>query len=259
MDAPLPTNHLKRALLEGRRQIGLWVSLSSHVSTEVVAGSGFDWLLIDTEHSPNDLPIVHSQLQAIASGGTASAVVRPPWNDAVIFKRLLDIGVQSFLVPFVQTAEEAARAVAATRYPPEGIRGIATVTRAGRFGRVKNYVNVANREICVIVQIESRPALDNLEAIAAVEGVDALFIGPSDLAAGLGYAGNSAHPDVRAAITEAIRRIRAAGKVAGTLTPHEGDARHWLAEGCLFVGVGSDVGLLARHSEELAARFASQE
>jgi 4-hydroxy-2-oxoheptanedioate aldolase len=138
MEVPLPVNRLKQALAEGRAQIGLWSSLASHVSAEVVAGSGFDWLLLDTEHSPNDTPLILSQLQAM-SEGTACAVVRPAWNDAVIFKCLLDIGVQSFVVPFVQSAEEARRAVAATRYPPAGIRGIATTTRANRFGRVKNY------------------------------------------------------------------------------------------------------------------------
>src|SRR5688572_10118656 len=254
MDVDLPVNRLKRALQSGQPQIGLWSSLSSHVTVEVIAGAGFDWLLLDTEHSPNELPMVHSQLQAM-SDGTAAPVVRPAWNDAVIVKRLLDVGVQSFLVPFVQTAQEAAAAVAATRYPPDGIRGIATTTRASRYGRVKNYVTRANEEICVVVQIETRVALENLEALAAVNGVDGLFIGPSDLAAAMGYPGNSAHPEVRGAIYDAITRIRACGRFAGILAPLEDDARHWLSRGCLFVAVGSDVGLLARHSEALAARF----
>jgi 4-hydroxy-2-oxoheptanedioate aldolase len=254
MDVDLPVNRLKRALQSGQPQIGLWSSLSSHVTVEVIAGAGFDWLLLDTEHSPNELPMVHSQLQAM-SDGTAAPVVRPAWNDAVIVKRLLDVGVQSFLVPFVQTAQEAAAAVAATRYPPDGIRGIATTTRASRYGRVKNYVTRANEEICVVVQIETRVALENLEAIAAVNGVDGLFIGPSDLAAAMGHPGNSAHPEVRGAIDDAITRIRACGRFAGILAPLEDDARHWLSRGCLFVAVGSDVGLLARHSEALAGRF----
>jgi len=254
MEVALPINRLKKALREGHVQIGLWSSLASHVSAEVIAGAGFDWLLIDTEHSPNELPLVLSQLQAM-SEGTASAVVRPAWNDAVIFKRLLDIGVQSFVVPFVQSAEEAQRAVAATRYPPAGIRGIATTMRANRFGRVKNYATRANDEICVIVQIETAAAVANIEAIAAVDGVDGLFIGPSDLAAALGHPGDNAHPNVRAAIDDAVARIRATGKCAGILAPVEADARHWLERGCLFVGVGSDVGLLARHSEALAAKF----
>ena len=250
----LPINQLKRALRDGRPQIGLWSMLSSHITVEVIAGSGFDWLLLDTEHSPNELPMVQSQLQAMI-GGTASAVVRVVWNDAVVFKRLLDIGVQSFLVPFVQNADEARRAVAATRYPPLGIRGVAAAHRANRYGRVKDYAKRANDEICVIVQLETRVALGNLEAIAAVDGVDALFIGPSDLAADLGHIGDNAHPDVRATIDDTIGRIRKTGKAAGILAPVEADARHWLEVGARFVAVGSDVGVLARQSEALAAKF----
>ena len=250
----MPVNTLKRALKEGRRQIGLWSSLSSHVTVEVIAGSGFDWLLLDTEHSPNEVTMVLAQLQAMA-GGSATPVVRPAWNDAVLFKRFLDIGVQSFLVPWVQNADEARRAVAATRYPPDGIRGFATTVRANRYGRVKDYVARVSSELLVIVQIETRVALGNLEAIAAVDGVDGLFIGPSDLAADMGHAGNNAHPDVRAAIDEAIRRIVKTGKFAGILAPVEADARHWMDLGCLFAAVGSDVGILARQSEALAAKY----
>jgi 4-hydroxy-2-oxoheptanedioate aldolase len=252
----LPVNLFKRALAERRPQIGLWCSLTSPIAVEVVAGSGFDWLLLDTEHSPNEVPIVLSQLQAM-TGGTGSAVLRPAWNDPVLFKRWLDIGVQSFLVPWVQNADEARRAVEATRYPPQGVRGIAVTVRANNYGRVKDYARLANSEICVVVQLETRTALGNLEAIAAVEGIDALFIGPSDLAADLGHVGNSAHPDVRSAIDDAIDRIQAAGKVPGILAPVEADARRWLERGCLMLAVGSDVGLLARQSEALAARFKS--
>jgi len=250
----MPQNLLKRALLEGRPQIGLWSSFPTPNTVEVLAGSGFDWLLLDTEHAPAELPAVHAQLQAMG-GGTASAVVRPAWNDAVLLKRFLDLGVQSFLVPMVQDAEEARRAVAATRYPPEGIRGVAVAIRANRFGRVKGYAHQANAQICLQVQLETRKALANLEAIAAVPGVDGLFIGPSDLAADLGHLADSAHPEVRAAIDDAIRRIRKAGKVAGILAPVEADARHWLELGATFVAVGSDVGILARQSEALAAKF----
>jgi 4-hydroxy-2-oxoheptanedioate aldolase len=251
----IPTNHLKRALLEGRPQIGLWCALSSYITTEVLAGSGFDWMCLDTEHSPVELTMVHSQLQAM-TGGTAAAVVRPAWNDAVLFKRLLDIGVQNFVVPWIQNPAEAARAVAATRYPPEGTRGVAVTIRANRYGRVKDYFKRVHDELCVIVQLETREALGNLEAIAAVKGVDGLFIGPSDLAADMGHLGNSAHPEVRAAIDDAILRIRRAGRFAGILAPVEADARHWLEIGCQFVAVGSDTGILARNSEALAARFA---
>ena len=254
MNTDILTNHLKRALLEGRPQLGLWSSLSSHISVEVIAGSGFDWILLDTEHSPNELTMVHSQLQAMM-GSTASPMVRPAWNDAVLFKRLLDVGVQSLLVPWVQNAEEARIAVAATRYPPEGVRGVATTTRANRYGRVKDYLKRVHDEICVVVQIETRVALGNLEAIAAVDGIDGLFIGPSDLAADMGHLGHSAHPEVRAAIDDAIRRTRTAGKAAGILAPVEADARHWLELGCQLVAVGSDVGILARQSEALAAKF----
>jgi 4-hydroxy-2-oxoheptanedioate aldolase len=250
----LPANPLKRALREGRPQIGLWSQLTSPTGAELLAGSGFDFLVLDTEHAPNELPTILAQLQAMA-GGTASGVVRVAWNDPVLFKRLLDVGAQSLLVPFVQNADEARRAVAATRYPPHGIRGVAVATRASRYGRVSDYLGRAQEELCVLVQLETRVALGNLESIAAVDGVDGLFIGPSDLAADMGHLGDSAHPEVRAAIDDAVRRISATGKVAGILAPVEEDARHWLALGCRFVAVGSDVGLLARQSEALAAKF----
>jgi 4-hydroxy-2-oxoheptanedioate aldolase len=250
----LPANPLKRALREGRPQIGLWSQLTSPTVVELLAGSGFDFLVLDTEHAPNELPTILAQLRAMA-GGTASAVVRVAWNDPVLFKRVLDVGAQSLLVPFVQNADEARRAVAATRYPPHGIRGVAVATRASRYGRVRDYPGRAQEELCVLVQLETRVALGNLEAIAAVDGADGLFIGPSDLAADMGHLGDSAHPDVRAAIDDAVRRISATGKVAGILAPVEEDARHWLALGCRFVAVGSDVGLLARQSEALAAKF----
>ena len=250
----MPINGLKRSLQAGRPQIGLWSSLSSHITVEVISGSDFDWLLLDTEHSPNELTMVHSQLQAM-TGGTAAPVVRLAWNDPVFFKRFLDIGVQSFLVPWVQNADEARGAVASTRYPPEGMRGFAATVRANRYGRVKDYVTRVHGELCVVVQIETRVALGNLEAIAAVDGVDGLFIGPNDLAADMGHVGNSAHPEVRTAIDDAIVRIVKKGKFAGILAPVEADARHWMALGCLFVAVGSDVGILARQSEALAAKY----
>jgi 4-hydroxy-2-oxoheptanedioate aldolase len=198
--------------------------------------------------------MVLSQLQALA-GGTAAPVVRPAWNDMVLMKRLLDIGVQNLLIPYVQTPEEARAAVAATRYPPYGVRGVAVTHRANRYGRVKDYYKRAGEEICVLVQIETRLAVQNLEAIAAVDGVDGLFIGPSDLAAALGHVGEPGHPEVRAAIEDAFKRICKAGKAPGILAPIEAEARHWLSLGCVVLAVGSDVGLLARQSEELAAKF----
>ena len=250
----LSVNHFKRALKAGQPQIGFWSSLASNLTADVLADAGFDWLLIDAEHGPNELPMVLSQLQAIA-GGTAHPIVRPPWNDTVIMKRFLDAGAQSFLVPYVQTAEEARHAVAATRYPPRGVRGVAMATRASRFGRVQDYHARAEAEICVLVQVETRTALGNLEAIAAVEGVDGMFIGPSDLSADLGHLGHAAHPEVQAVIEDTIRRIKAAGSVPGILTPNEQLARRYLELGCLFVAVGSDVNMLARGAEQLASRF----
>jgi 4-hydroxy-2-oxoheptanedioate aldolase len=250
----LPVNPLKRALREGRPQIGLWSQLASPIATEVVAGAGFDFLVLDTEHAPNELPTIHAQLQAM-TGAAAAPVVRPVWNDGVVFKKLLDVGVQNLLVPFVQTAEEARRAVAATRYPPHGVRGVAVATRANQYGRVKDYFQRVHDELCIHVQLETGAALSRLEEIAAVDGVDGLFIGPSDLAADLGHLGNPGHPEVRAAIEDAARRIRKAGKVAGILAPLEPDARRWLELGFLFVAVGSDLGVLARQSEALAAKF----
>lgn len=253
----LPANPLKRALRERRHQIGLWSMLASPVATEIAAGSGFDFLVLDMEHAPNELTAIRDQLQAM-QGSAAAPVVRPPWNDTVVFKRLLDVGAQNFVVPMVQDADDARRAVAATRYPPRGVRGVAVATRANRFGRVTDYLQRASDEICVHVQIETRAALANLEAIAAVDGVDGLFIGPSDLAADFGQLGNSAHPEVRRAIDDAIARICATGKAAGILAPIEADARHWLALGATFVAVGSDLGVLARQTEALARKFQEQ-
>jgi len=250
----LPANTFKRAIKSGRQQIGLWSSLSSHLTVEVIAGSGYDWLLLDTEHSPNEIPMVHSQLQAM-TGGTAHPIVRPPWNDTVMIKRFLDIGTQTLLIPYVQTDEEALKAVAATRYPPKGVRGFASSSRATRFGRVKEYFKRYEEELCVLVQVETRQSLDNLEAIANVEGVDGVFIGPGDLSAGLGHLNDQAHPEVQSAIVDAIKRIKACGKAPGILTPDEKLARKYIDAGTLFTAVGSDLGILARGSEALVARF----
>jgi 4-hydroxy-2-oxoheptanedioate aldolase len=250
----LPQNSFKRALAAGKAQIGLWSSLSSNYSVEVIAGAGFDWILLDSEHSPNDLENLLTQLQAAAPYPT-HPVVRVPWNDMVTIKRVLDIGAQSLLIPYVQNAEEARNAVAHTRYPPAGVRGVAGTTRATRFGRVKDYARRAHEEICVLVQVETQQALGNIEAISAIDGVDGIFIGPADLHASLGYPGEIANPKVKPMIDDAIKRIRKAGKAPGILTPSEADARHWLECGALFVAVGADVGILARGAEALAAKF----
>jgi 4-hydroxy-2-oxoheptanedioate aldolase len=252
----IPKNKFKHAIKSGQQQIGLWCSLSHHFSVEVVAGAGFDWLLLDTEHSPNDIESVFTQLQA-AAPYHSHPIVRVPWNDMVTIKRYLDIGAQTLLIPFIQNEEEAERAVAYTRYPPHGVRGVAGTTRATRFGRVKDYARHAQDEICVLLQIENQAGLDNLEKIAAVEGVDGVFIGPADLHASLGYMGETNNPKVMPIIDDAIRRIKKAGKAAGILTGVEADARRWMAEGTLFTAVGADVGLLARASDTLAAKFKS--
>jgi 4-hydroxy-2-oxoheptanedioate aldolase len=252
----LPKNAFKRALAEGRTQIGLWSSLSSNYTVEVIAGAGYDWILLDLEHSPNDLESLLTQLQAAAPYAT-TPVVRVPWNDMVTIKRVLDTGAQSLLIPYVQNAAEAKAAVANTRYPPAGVRGVAGTTRATRFGRVKDYAKRAHEEICVLVQVETKPALDALESICAVDGVDGVFIGPADLHASLGYPGETANPAVLPLIEDAMRRIRKAGKAAGYLSPVEADAKRMLAAGAQFVAVGADVGLLARGAESLLAKFKS--
>jgi len=252
----IPVNKFKQAIKANQQQIGLWCSLSNHFAVEVVAGAGFDWLLFDTEHSPNDIESVFTQLQA-AAPYHSHPVVRVPWNDMVTIKRYLDIGAQSLLIPFIQNEEEAKRAVAYTRYPPAGVRGVAGTTRATRFGRVKDYPRRAQDEICVLLQIENQAGLDNLEKIAAVDGVDGVFIGPADLHASLGYMGETNNPKVMPIIDEAIRRIRKAGKAPGILTGVEADAKRWIGEGCLFTAVGADVGLLARATDALAAKFKS--
>ena len=250
----LPQNAFKRALRAGKPQIGLWSTLSSSYTVEVVAGAGFDWLLLDCEHSPVDIENLLTQLQA-AAPYASHPIVRIPWNDMVTVKRVLDIGAQSLLIPYVQDADEARNAVAHTRYPPAGVRGVAGTTRATRFGRVKDYAKRAHEEICVLVQVETQAALKNIEAICGIDGVDGVFIGPADLHASLGHAGETANAKVKPLIDQAIRRIRKAGKAPGILTPNEADARHWLECGALFVAVGSDAGLLARGADALAAKF----
>lgn len=250
----IPKNAFKAALVRGDLQIGLWSSLCSNIVAELVSRSGFDWILIDTEHSPNEPPAVLAQLQAMQAG-TATPIVRPAWNDPILIKRLLDIGTQAVLVPFVQNAEEAAKAVAACRYPPAGIRGITASGRGSQYGRVKNYLQQADDEICVLVQVETREALHEIEAIASVPGVDGVFIGPADLSASLGHIGNPAHPQVQAAIEDAARRLAGIGKPAGILTASEADARRYIEWGYRFVAVGSDLGLLAKGADALAVAF----
>ena len=250
----IPRNAFKQALSRFDRQVGLWCSMASPISAEILAGAGFDWIVIDGEHAPNDITTLLPQLQAMR-GGTAEPVFRVPWNEPVIIKRALDVGARSLLIPFVQNADEARKAVAATRYPPLGIRGVAVAPRANDYGRIQGYHRNAHLDTCVLVQLETKIALKEIEAVAAVEGVDGIFIGPSDLAAAFGHLGNPKDSEVQAAIADAARRIRAKGKSAGFLTGNPDDAEALFEAGYNFVALGSDVGVLARNAEALAARF----
>jgi 4-hydroxy-2-oxoheptanedioate aldolase len=250
----LPINRFKHAMAEGRPQIGIWSSLASNYSVELLASAGYDWMLLDMEHAPNDLESLLAQLQAAAPYPT-HPVVRVPVSDAVILKRVLDIGAQTVLIPLINSVEEAKAAVSYCRYPPAGVRGVGGTTRATWFGRIRQYPQKVEKELCILLQVETGPALDQLEAIAAVEGVDGVFIGPADLHASYGYVGEKHHPDVWPKIEQAMRRIRACGKAAGFLTPDENDARRILEVGGLFVAVGSDAGLLASGADGLRRRF----
>jgi 4-hydroxy-2-oxoheptanedioate aldolase len=247
-------NEFKRALARRDLQIGLWSTLCSNIGAEILAHAGFDWVLLDTEHSPNELPGLVSQLQAMGRG-TASAVVRAAWNDTVLIKRILDIGAQSILLPYVQTEQEARRAVQAVRYPPRGVRGVSGSSRASQYGRIKDYLKRADEEVCLLVQIETRSALDQLEAIAGVEGIDGVFIGPADLSASMGHLGQIQHPETQAALQDAARRLAGIGKSAGILTTVESDARRYMEWGYNFVAVGIDTGLLAGGADALAKAF----
>ena len=268
-----PINPFKRALQNKQAQIGLWLGLADAYSTEICAGAGFDWLLLDGEHAPNDLRSLLHQLQTIAGYPGSHAIARVPMGRGdvgeMLLKQYLDLGATTVLVPMVDTAQQAQALVRAVRYPQDndvdqknpgtgGLRGMAGA-RASRFGRYPQYATEANAQVCLLVQAESQTALDNLDAIAAVEGVDGVFIGPADLSASMGYVGQLTHPAVLAAIEDAIARINRAGKAAGILTTNETLAKHYLELGALFVAVGLDTQLLAQHTSALARRFKSGE
>ncbi|MDN5785703.1 HpcH/HpaI aldolase/citrate lyase family protein [Pseudorhodobacter sp.] len=250
----LPKNHFKAALKSGKQQIGLWVSIANAASAEAVATCGFDWVMVDTEHTPNDPAQVQAMLQAMAPYPT-HAGVRPGWNDLVEIKRLMDVGAQTILVPYVQSAEEARAAVNAVLYPPFGMRGVSGLSRASRFGSIPNYTAIANAEVCLLVQVETKTSLDQIEAIAAVEGVDGIFIGPADLAASLGYPGQLSHPEVKAVILGAVRRIKATGKAAGILSSDPAFLREAVAAGTTFTAVGLDIGVLLTGAKALVAAW----
>lgn len=241
----LPKNHFKAAILAGTPQIGIWCSIPDPAMAEMLANCGYDWMMIDTEHSPMDPLVVQPMLQA-AAPYPISTMVRPTALDPAQIKKMLDAGAQTIMIPYIQTVEEAELAVASVTYPPEGIRGVAGVTRASRFGAVKDYATRAREEICLILQIETKAALDRLEDIAAVPGVDAIFVGPADMAASLGHPGNAGHPDVRAACADGIRRIRAAGKPAGFLSPDDSLLEEMTEAGAVFTAVDLDVTILRR-------------
>jgi len=261
-----PTNTFKQALVQGQPQIGLWLGLADPYAAEIVAGAGYDWLLIDGEHAPNDVRSILAQLQAIDSARHAlphlptQAVARVPVGETALIKQYLDIGVQTILVPMVDTAAQAAQLVQAMRYPQAdgqaGIRGMGSaLARASRWQRHPNYIHEANAQVCLLVQAETVEALRNLDAIAATPGVDGVFIGPADLSASMGHPGNPGHPDVQAAILDGLARIRAAGKAPGILATAPAQARQWLDAGALFVAVGVDTMLLSAAASELLARF----
>jgi 4-hydroxy-2-oxoheptanedioate aldolase len=250
-----PINNFKAALRSGSIQYGLWVGLTDSVAVEIAAGAGFDWLVLDSEHAPNDVRSLLTGLQTIAPYPVAG-IVRIPCADVAMMKRVLDIGAQTVLVPMIETASQARQMVEAMRYPPHGIRGVGTaLARAARWNRVTDYYQSADAQNCLIVQIESQTALDNIEAIAAVDGVDALFIGPSDLAASLGKLGGLSDPLVKDAVASGFRRIRATGKGCGSLATEETLIREYLNQGCQFIALGVDTLILARATRALIKQF----
>ena len=253
-----PVNTFKQALQNKQPQIGLWMGLASAYTAEICALAGFDWLVIDGEHAPNDLRSIQAQLQTLAAYPTSHPVCRVPVGETALIKQYLDLGAQNILVPMVDTAEQAAQLVQAMRYPQDdgrgGVRGMAGA-RASRWGHYPDYFKRANQEVCLLLQVETLQGLENLEAIANVEGVDGVFIGPGDLSAALGHLGNPKHPDVLKVIDDAIARIKACGKAPGILTGDEALAKHYVAQGCLFVAVGADQNLLRDSAQALAQRF----
>ncbi len=247
-------NQFRHDLVAGKRLIGCWSALGSPITTEVLGLAGFDWLLLDGEHAPNDVLSFIPQLMALKDSPSAP-VVRPQWNDTVIIKRLLDAGFYNFLIPFVESGDEARRAVAATRYPPEGVRGVSVSHRSNRYGTVKDYQQLINENITVLVQIESRAGIDAIDEICSVPGIDGIFIGPSDLSAALGHLGNPLHPDVQAAMHAVQARAKAHGKPLGILAPVEADARRYLDMGASFVAVGSDLGVFRTATQALRDKY----
>ena len=254
---PVPTNPVKKALANGQRQMGLWIA-SAHVTSAEIAGrAGFDFCLVDGEHAPNDIPLIMDQVRAISAGG-ATPAVRPPVGDPRLIKQVLDLGVQTLVVPMIDTAEEAEAIVKATRYAPAGIRGVgAAMARASNYGEITDMVTSANDQICLFVQCESAKSLENIDEISAVDGVDGVFIGPADLSADMGFPGQPGAPEVKAAIAHAFERIQAAGKAVGIIAFDSSLVESYIDMGARFVAVGGDVSLLARAIRD-AASFADE-
>ncbi|KKW67236.1 alpha-dehydro-beta-deoxy-D-glucarate aldolase [Lampropedia cohaerens] len=250
----LPFNHFKAALAGSGTLYGIWAGFGTAYAAEVVATTGYDWMLLDGEHAPNSVPSLLAQLQAVAPYSCAP-VVRASHGDATLIKQLLDVGVQTLMVPMVETAEQAATLVRAMRYPPAGIRGVGGgLVRATRWDAVPDYIRTAHEQLCLIVQIESRQGVENAAAIAAVEGVDAVFIGPADLSTSMDHAGDARQPDVQEAIASTIRDVCDQGKACGILAPDVGDAQRYAQWGCRFVAVGIDISLLRQAALHNLAR-----
>ncbi len=252
----LPINIFKQRLLTGDVQYGIFVAMVDSVAAEICAGAGFDWLMIDMEHAPNDLRSVLHQLQAMAESGVPVAV-RPPVGDPVSIKRLLDIGVQTLVVPMVDSADQAAAMVAAIRYPPRGVRGVGpSMARAAQWNRVGGYLNSADAQVALVCQVETVLGVESAAAIAAVDGVDAVFVGPSDLAASMGHIGQPQHPDVQRAVNDAITTVCATGTAAGVFAASVDGARAYAAAGATMIAVGTDIALFAKATTQLAAQLA---
>lgn len=250
----MPINTFKAGLISRDCQIGLWSSLANSITAELICHAGYDWIVLDSEHGPANELVALSQLQAM-QGGTASPIIRVAVNDPVLIKRALDIGAQTIIVPQTETREDALAAVAACRYPPDGIRGVGPMARASRYGQIEDYLRKAEAEICVIAMCESRKGLANLEAIARTQGIDGVLVGPQDMAADLGYLGNHKAAPVVEACNLAVETIRRAGKPAGIMVGSETEAAEWIAKGCGFVGCGSDAALLRIAAQGAAARL----
>lgn len=251
----MPSNEFKRRLLSGEPQYGLWLGLSQTISAEICAGAGFDWLLIDAEHGPNDLRSILSQLQAIAPY-SSQPVVRPPHGDPVLIKQLLETGVQTLLIPMVESPRQAEQLVEAMRYPPHGIRGVGSaLARASRWGRITDYAHRANDEMCLLVQVETKRGMENLESIQQVSGVDGIFFGAADLAASFGLLGGSNHPDIVKMIEEGLRQVAGVGKVGGVLCGEKNLVQRYRDAGARFIAVGVDAMLLAAATSRLCAEY----